>query len=176
MSLLLRSALADREGLQEFWRYHRAPLMSEADRDAYRDLLSDPEMHEQVRQDLLQPDEKEHASQQNLQQLITVDYLRDALAWRDNPSHADLLEMITATLLTDNFEPGQDASTRHTIGTVKMELFETLYDHAPSRAAAVVEAARGTRLEALIEFIAQHVHRRRSAQVEVEKTPFRADD
>jgi hypothetical protein len=171
MNGLVRSVLAGDELLARYWDYRGRPLMYGEDRAAHRELLSDPAMYHKVRQDLLHPEEAWYAAQRDLQQLIEVDYLRDAAACQDNPLQEELLDMVEDTILEDNFAPGLDASVRRTIATVKMELYEILYDHAPRRAEAVVEQARGTRLEALLAFAAEEVRRRRQTRIEVERRP-----
>ncbi|AKT36754.1 hypothetical protein [Chondromyces crocatus] len=168
---VLRSVLEGDTLLSRYWALRNQPLHRREQRAGYLALLSDPAMHEKVRHELLHPNEAWQDARRNLQQLMEVDYLADALSWPDNPRREALLDLLATTIGADNFTRGADLDQRRTKATVKMELYALLFALDPARAHAVVEAARGTRLEGLLQFIAEEVRRRERVQVAMERRP-----
>ncbi|EYF01380.1 hypothetical protein [Chondromyces apiculatus] len=167
----LRAVLEGDAWLASYWDFRNRPLMGADSRASYRALLSDPEMHEKVRRDLRDPEPTGPATQRNLQQLMEIDYLRDAIAWDDNPLREELLDLVAAMITEDNFVSGSDDDMRRTKAAVKRELYEMLVEVDAARAAAVVDDCRGTRLEGLVAFLADDAARRRRTTFDVERKP-----
>jgi len=63
----------------------------------------------------------------------------------------------------NSFGPGLSLPARRSMAATRMELFELFADQEPERALALVEAAKGTSLEKLLQYAASH-HQRRLAK------------
>lgn len=152
-----------------YFRQH--VLLSPELREEYHELLSDPEMFEKVRQDVLYPGEARETLAGNTKRLMAIDYLRDALAWDENPEREALLAMIEDMILEDNFLDELGMDMRISLATAKMELFTLLYEHAPDAAQTLVEAARGGKLERMIAYFAAAVPARAARERALAITP-----
>jgi hypothetical protein len=142
----------------DFFREH--VLLDANSRADYRQLLADKAMYTQVRQALLQPADVEDTMESNVKRLLQIDYLREALHWRENPEREHLLSTVEAIILEDSFRDTMPAEVKRSVAASKMELFELLHGHEPERAQALVAAAKGTRLEKLLEYIDGYNQRR----------------
>lgn len=171
-SEVMRAVLGGESMLAKFWGHHKQVLKDEEQREGYRAFLSNPAMLAKVREDLRSPGETGQAFQRNLKQLIEIDYLREALAWEDNPRREEILGLIEELILEDTFGQGRDTGMRYSLATAKRELYELLHDHDAARARGVVEASRGSRLEGLIAFIAADLERRHQKALEVGLYPW----
>ncbi|MDC3962711.1 hypothetical protein [Polyangium jinanense] len=162
---LLRNIVDKDKNVGTFLYYYEHVLLDRESRKQYEKLLSDQTMYAEVKQGLLHPGETRETLQGNMTRMVKIDYLREALVWGENPSHEALLDTIEQILLADNFTEEMGTDMRLSIATNKMELYALLFDHAPERAAGVVQAAKGTRLEALIDFIANSIAQRRKNEL-----------
>ncbi|WP_224364842.1 hypothetical protein [Hyalangium versicolor] len=149
----------------DYFREH-VLLDSEARKD-YEALLADTRMYEQQRRALGSPAEGDASLEASVQRLMRIDYLREALAWRQNPSRESLLSTLEGILLEDSFRPGLPLYARRSMAATRMELYELFADQEPERARALVEAARGTSLEKLLQYIAAHNQRRLAKEQEL---------
>lgn len=142
----------------DFFREHA--LLDSNSREDYHALLSDKAMYTQVRQALLRPEGLEDTMEDNVKRLLQIDYLREALDWKENPEREHLLSTVEAIILEDSFRDTMPEELKRSVAASKTELFEILHGHAPERAQALVTAARGTRLEKLLEYIDGYNQRR----------------
>jgi hypothetical protein len=165
---LLEIVLKDDKELDRYMYYHNRPLLDAPSRLQYQKLLSDPEMLAHVQEDLLYPEEKKETRVGDLKRLIDIDYLRDALDWSENPMRDTVLSHVSDILLTDNFPEDMGMDMRVSLAGNKMELYELLYDNAPERADTVVQASKGTRIEAMLTYIADALQTRRQIESHLE--------
>ncbi|WP_224240222.1 hypothetical protein [Hyalangium gracile] len=142
----------------DYFREH--VLLDSHARKDYEALLADTRMYEQLRRTLASPTETEPSLESSIERLMRIDFLREALAWRQNPAREQLLATVEGLLLEDSFQPGLSLHTRRSMAATRMELYELFADQEPERARALVETAKGTSLEKLIQHIAARNQRR----------------
>ncbi|HEX5744737.1 MAG TPA: hypothetical protein VFZ09_00760 [Archangium sp.] len=140
--------------LAQFDYFREHVLLDSNGRKDYQALLADRAMYEQTRQSLLHPESAKDSMPANVKRLMQVDYLREALAWKENPERKPLLSEVERIILEDSFGPDMAPDVKRSLAATKFELFELLYRQDPERALALAESARGTRLEKLMEYIA----------------------
>jgi hypothetical protein len=126
-----------------------------------------------VKHDLLYPEETKVDLAGNIKRLMKIDYLREALEWKENPERATLIALVSELILTDNFPPGMAMDMRLSLSGNKRELYELLYEMAPDRARAALQASKGTRLEKLIAYIDDSLQRRRALEASLENEVVR---
>jgi hypothetical protein len=170
---VLRRVLSNDPQLVAFKHYHNRPLLDEASKQRYREILSDPTVFDVVKHDLLYPDETKADQAESIKRLMKIDYLREALEWKENPMRSTLIALVSELILTDNFPSGMGMDMRISLSGNKRELYELLYEVAPDQANATVQASKGTRLEKLIAYIdnSLRTQRRLEASLENEVTP-----
>jgi hypothetical protein len=165
---VLRPLLANDVQLDTFMYFHNRPLRDAATNERYHEFMSDPAMFANVKHDLLYPEETKVSQGASIKRLMKIDYLREALEWKENPRRAELIALVEELILTDNYPEGMGMDMRLSLSGNKMELYELLYDVAPDRALAVLEASKGTRLEAMIAWIANSLQTRRQIEASLE--------
>lgn len=149
----------------DFFREH--VLLDSATREDYRKLLADKAMIEQTRNELLHPQDDKVSMQTQVKRLMQVDYLREAMAWKEHPGRPELLSEVERIILEDSFTSNMPPDIKRTLAATKMELFEILSEQDPARAKALVEKARGTRLEQMLQYFAEHNQRRLAKEREL---------
>lgn len=172
MAEVLRRVLAADPQLATFKYYHNRPLLDEGEKVKYHALLSDQSVFADVKHDLLYPQETKADQAGNIKRLMKIDYLREALEWKENPMRETLLALVAEMITTDNFPAGMTMDMRLSLSGNKVELYELLNDVAPDRATALLQSSKGTRLEQLIAYIANsiQVRKRLESQLENEVT------
>jgi hypothetical protein len=168
MGDILHTILVNDKRLDTYMYYHNRPLLDEESRVQYHQILSDPTMFASVKEDLLYPEEKKESPAGNIKRLMKIDYLRDALEWKENPNRETILALITEMILTDNYPAGMTMDMRISLSGNKMELYELLSQEAPDSAAALLSSAKGTRLEAMLAFIADSLETRKQLERNLE--------
>ncbi|WP_342379338.1 hypothetical protein NVS55_07805 [Myxococcus stipitatus] len=146
--------------LARFDSFREHVLLDSNSREDYEALLADTRLHEQLRRALSTSTEAEETLASSFKRLMRIDYLREALAWRQNPARAQLVSTVERIILEDSFTAELSPDARRSMAATRMELFEILADQEPARASALVEAAKGTPLEKLVRhFAARHQRR-----------------
>jgi hypothetical protein len=153
----IHQVLANDRQLSAFMYYYNRPLLDAAARAKYRELLSDRAQLASVKHDLLYPEETKADKPGNIKRLMKIDYLREAIEWKDNPARGEAIAMLSELVLTDNFPATMAMDMKLSISGNKREIYELLYQVAPDKALALVPAAKGTRLEGMVAFIANSV-------------------
>lgn len=154
--------------LKKFMYWHHRPLLDEPGRAQYHTFLADRGVMADVAHDLLYPDEAVADQASNIKRLMKIDYLRAALAWKENPEREAILDLICEMILTDNYPPDMAMDMRLSLSGNKLELYALLDEYAPERAAALAQTARGTRLEALIAHISNSNTTRKQREAELD--------
>lgn len=165
---VLGRVLANDPQLAAFKHYHRRPLLDGSSRARYRELLSDPAVMAGVKHDLLSPEEARADQASEIKRLMKIDYLREALEWKDNPMRPALIALVSELVLTDNFPPEMGMEMRVSLSGNKRELYELLYEVAPDRAQAALRSSKGTRLEPLIAYIDRSLQSRHRLEATAE--------
>ncbi|HZH17443.1 MAG TPA: hypothetical protein VE057_24030 [Archangium sp.] len=161
--------------LAQFDYFREHVLLDSNGRKDYQALLADKTMYEQLRQALLHPTDAKESVESSFKRLMQIDYLREALAWKENPERSHLISALENIILEDSFGPGMNPDVKRSLAATKFELFELLYRQDPERARALVEAARGTRLEKLLEHVATRTQRivakEKELSLQAQRTP-----
>jgi hypothetical protein len=142
----------------DYFREH--VLLDSNGRKDYEALLADTRMYEQLRRALGSSTEAEETLESSFKRLMRIDYLREALAWRQNPARTQLVSTVEGIILENSFAPELSPGARRSMAATRMELYEIFADQEPARALALAEAARGTPLEKLVQYIAARNQRR----------------
>ncbi|HEU4733790.1 MAG TPA: hypothetical protein VFT22_38120 [Kofleriaceae bacterium] len=166
---VLESIVKKDKKLGLFMGYYKTVLPDEHTRDEYRKLLSDPAMMTAMAQDLMDPGTGHPASTEYYRRLMLVDYFDAALTWKDNPQRQKLLELTRDIITKDNFGGDQDGTRRQVLGGTKMELYRLLYAQDAQKAGELVAQAKGTRMEPLLNWMAEEELRRRTREKEILK-------
>jgi len=146
--------------LARFDSFREHVLLDSNGREDYEALLADTRMYEQLRRALSASTEAEETLESSVKRLMQIDYLREALAWRQNPARAQLVSTVERIILEDSFTAELSPGARRSMAATRMELFEIFADQEPERAGALVEAAKGTPLEKLVRHFAARNQRR----------------
>jgi len=141
----------------------------EQTRHEYHKLLSDPAMMTAMAEDLMDPGSGHPQSTEYYRRLMLVDYFEAGLSWKDNPQRQKLVELTQDIITKDNFRGDQDTERRQVLGGVKMELYRLLYAQDAQKAGELVAQAKGTRMEPLVNWMAEEELRRRTREAEILK-------
>lgn len=153
--------------LAQFDYFREHVLLDSVTREDYRKLLADKSMLEQTRNELLHPKDAKITMASNVKRLMQIDYLREAMDWKEHPQRTGLLDDVERIILEDTFTSEMPPDVKRALAATKMELFEILYKQDPARAQSLVEKARGTRLEQMLAFFADHNQRRLAKEREL---------
>ncbi|ADO72734.1 hypothetical protein [Stigmatella aurantiaca] len=165
---ILKQRLFKREPkLAQFDYFREHVLLDSVSRESYRKLLLDKEMLAQTRDDLLHPKDAKDTTETNVKRLMQIDYLREGMNWKENPEAEHLLATVESIILEDSFTDQMNPGVKRSIAATKMELYELLSNRDPARALALVEKARGTRLEKMLQYFAEHNQRRLAKEREL---------
>ncbi|HET9624874.1 MAG TPA: hypothetical protein VFP84_26080 [Kofleriaceae bacterium] len=159
--------------LAKFMKHYKAVLPDKQGLEDYHKLLSDPAMMKAMADELMDPGKGHPASEEYYHRLMVVDYFAAGLDWKDNPQREKLIETTQAVITKDNFEPGQDDARKQVLGGTKMELYRKLASQEPEKAQALVAQAQGTRMEKMVNWMAQEDSHRSVREKEIMKE---ADD
>jgi hypothetical protein len=166
---LVRDATAEDSAVAEIAYYRHHVLLDEHGKASYRAFLSDPAMLEKVKDDLLFPEEVRETLVGNTKRLIEIDYLHDALAWSENPNREEIVDTIADVILADNFRDELGMDMRISLAGNKRELYALLHEFARDRTASLVDEARGSRVQSLVEYLAEDVPARAKRVAEFER-------
>jgi len=154
--------------LHTFKAFYDRPLLDKDSLKQYHALLSDPATLAAVKHDLLYPEETKADQASSIKRLMKIDYLHEALDWKDNPQHALVVGVVTDVILTDNYPADMGMDMRVSLSGNKRELFELLDEYEPAKAKALLEASKGTRLEAMVAWIANSNETRKQLESKLE--------
>ena len=159
--------------LRTFKSFYDRPLLDAESLKQYHALLSDPATLAAVEHDLLYPEEAKADQASSIKRLMKIDYLHEALDWKENPQHALVVSVVTETVLTDNYPPDMAMDMRVSLSGNKRELFQLLDEYEPDQAKLALAAAKGTRLEAMVAWIARSNDTRKQleSQLDNQVTP-----
>jgi hypothetical protein len=164
---IIETILQEDKKLGMFMYYRKHVLLDEQGRDEYRKILADPDTMAELAKDLKAPGQGALEAKEYYHRLMQVDYFQAALAWKDNPSRQQLLEVTGGIILEDNFLTGMDLERRQMLAGTKLELYRLMHEADMKSAMDLVEKARGTRLEQLATWIAEEDLRRSAREAEI---------
>jgi hypothetical protein len=154
--------------LHAFKAFYDRPLLDDDSLKQYHALLSDPATLAAVEHDLLYPEEAKADQASSIKRLMKIDYLHEALDWKDNPQHAVVVGVVSNVILTDNYPPDMGMDMRVSLSGNKQELFQLLDEYEPAKAKALLQASKGTRLEPMVAWIATSNETRKQLESKLE--------
>jgi len=83
--------------------------------------------------------------------MTMIDFLEEALAWKDNQIRRDIVDSVERTLKANNLQSGSK-ETRRMLAGDKIELFAVLSEQAPERAKTVLETTHDTQLSSIFQY------------------------
>lgn len=153
--------------LAEFDYFREHVLQDSVTREAYRRLLSDQAFVAKTRNDLLHPEGTENPNEANAKRLMEIDYLRESIRWKENPARAKVMDEVARVISEDSFEPEMHLALKRSISATKMELYEVFAEQDPNRARLLVDAAKGTRLEGMLQYFRTHDQQRLAKEAQL---------
>jgi hypothetical protein len=165
---VMRRLVDSDDQLRKFKSFYDRPLLDAESRKQYHAMLSDPAMLAAVKHDLLYPEEVVADEASSIKRLMKIDYLHEALDWTENPQRDLVVGVVTETILTDNFPGDMGMDMRASLSGNKQELFQLLDQYEPAKAQAALQAAKGTRLEAMVAWIAQSNEKRKQLEANLD--------
>jgi hypothetical protein len=155
--------------LATFMDFKKTVLLDTARRDEYRRLLSSVDMMNAMAEELMKPGSGHVEPEEYYRRLMQIDYFEAALDWKDNPQRDKVLAVTGEIIGKDNFVAGLDSARRQTLGGNKMELYRLMYAQDPQKAEALVQQAKGTRMEPMVSWMVAEEVRRHTREQEIQK-------
>lgn len=165
---VIERILKEDKTLGVFMEHYRTVLPDAKKREAYHKLLSDPATMNAMAEALMNPGDGHPKPEEYYRRLMQIDYFEAGLSWKDNPQREKLLQVTRDIIARDNFQSGQDTARREILGGTKMELYHLLYEQDAQKAGELVAQAKGTRLEPLVNWMAQEELRRRAEEKDLQ--------
>ncbi|WP_234065049.1 hypothetical protein [Myxococcus stipitatus] len=147
-----KKVLAANKDLEDYKFFEAKVLRTPAETETFQAMLSSPERLDRAFTRLTSSGETAYSSEVELERMYQVDYLEQALRWKENPERERVLDLAEKVILADNLTPSLPIELRRSLAGDKLELFGVLQSVAPERALRTTERARGTRLERLLAF------------------------
>lgn len=148
---VMKKVLDDNQSLGQYYRLQQKVLPSEDERVALRAMLSDVELIQQLKADLL-ASEKTYSKEAEARRMVEVEFLSDAVAWGDNPEMKAVTEAIEGFVFADNIAADAPEELAQSLAGDKMELYTQMLHRAPERAASLTERARGKNVESFLAY------------------------
>jgi hypothetical protein len=89
---------------------------------------------------------------EELVRMKAVDFLSNAVAWKENPEHEYVMSSVKDIILNDNFRRPDDIQERKSLAGSKVYLFATLLRATPDTAEALLHQVEGTPTEPILNF------------------------
>jgi hypothetical protein len=148
----MRSALDnDPEWAHYHWLAQKA-LPTGEQRRMLQEMLSDPELIQKAKMDLLASSEEAFSKEAEARRMLSVEFLTDAIAWAENPAIEAVSESIEDVLLADNIAEDAPDDLARSLAGDKMDLFTQVLHASPERAHTIAERARGKAVEGLLSY------------------------
>lgn len=147
---VLEEVLDSDPNLRRFYELRRKALRTSAEQQDYLALVSDRQLIEDARADLLEALSTDHLDQHDeLARLQRIQFLNSALAWEDNPERARVIQAMADVLVAD--VPGgiPDDLGGSVLGD-KFDLFQLMIVGAPEQAKALLAQAQGKPTERIL--------------------------
>ena len=147
----MQKALDANPHLAAYYRREQKVLPSADVRAALHVMLSDPELIDQVVNDLLTP-EFSYTKEGEAKRMVAVEFLGDAATWGDNPAMGKVMEGVERVVFADNITAYASDELAQSLAGDKAELYTQLLHRSPERAAVVAGDARSTSVEPLLAY------------------------
>jgi hypothetical protein len=147
----MKRALEDDPDMAHYYWLAQKVVPTEEHRRMRQEMLSDPELIQKAKMDLLAPGESTYSKEGEAKRMLDVEFLTDAIAWADNPEIESVHEAIEDVLFAENIYKDTPDDLAQSLAGDKMELYTQVLHTSPERAAAMAEQAHGRQVEALLK-------------------------
>jgi hypothetical protein len=158
----MQSVLDDNPDLAQYYRLEQKVLPTSDERNALRGMLSDPEMIQTVKEDLLAT-ETTYSKEAEAKRMVAAEFLGDAATWADNPAMSTVMEAIEGVILTENISSEVSEELARSLAGDKTELYTQLLHRSPDRAELIADLARGKSVEPLLTYAKDSYNREMAA-------------
>lgn len=166
---IIASILKKDEKLARFRGFHNRVLLDGPTREEYRKVLSDPEVMNAMAEGLMDPGKGPAEAEEQYRRLMQIDYFKAALNWKENPRRDELLALSGKVIGHDNFASDQPKDRREMLAGGKMELYRMMFEENAAKAGELVASAKGSRMEPLVNWMAEENLRRVKKEEEIRK-------
>jgi hypothetical protein len=147
----MQKALDSNPHLAAYYRLEQKVLPSGEERKALHGMLSDPDLIEQVVNDLLAP-EFSFTKEGEAMRMVAVEFLGDAATWGDNPAMGKVMQAVEHVIFADNIMAYASDELAQSLAGDKAELYTQLIHRSPERAAVIASDAKSTSVEPLLAY------------------------
>lgn len=154
------------EKFEKFQKVSEITLKSQKQREEYRELLQDAEIHEGVLNFLLNPVVEKSEDRFISKRIDAINFWNEALSWRDNPAKSEIAATIGHFITQVSFPVGASDLVKKAIVGDQMEAYMILLERSPEAAQELVTSiASDSRLARVIQFAANfYQHQKNSGQ------------
>lgn len=147
-----RKVLAANKDLEDYKFFEQKILRTPGETQAFQAMLASTERLDRAVARLTSSGETAYSSEVELERMYQVDYLEQALRWKENPERERVFALAEQIILADNLVPTLPIELRRSLAGDKLELYAVLQAVAPERAQRIAERARGSGVEKLLAF------------------------
>ena len=133
--------------LNRFQQLKGKVLLTEAERKERERILSDSKMLGWIEGQLSDPQKVPELAAR----LSLIDFLEDAITWKENPIRFDAINSIERLIRSDTIDHASKTDKVTLVGD-KIELFAILYQELPDKAEALLSQAKNTPLEDILNY------------------------
>jgi hypothetical protein len=148
----MKAALDEDPGMAHYHWLVQKILPTEEHRRMRQEMLSDPELIQKARVELLTSSEADLTKSGEAKRMLYVEFLADACAWAENPEIEAVSEAIEDVLFAENITEETPVDLAKSLAGDKMDLYTQLLHTSPEQAAAIAENAHGRKVEALLMY------------------------
>lgn len=149
---VLDEVLDSEPNLRRFYELRRKALRTSAEQQDYLAMVSDRQLIEDARAELLEALSADHLDQHDeLARLQRIQFLNSALAWEDNPERARVIQAMSDVLMA-NVPGGIPDDLGGSVLGDKFDLFQLMIVSAPEQARALLAQAQGKPTERILQF------------------------
>ena len=138
--------------LAQFRLLQRKVLLKPEERESLQAIYRDPELLAAAKRALLAEGETVFSEDRQFQRLYRVEYVGMALEWQENPARDAVLREAKELILAKNIHNDQELELRRSLAGDKVELFMILLHNDRAGAEALLEQAKGTDLQKLLQY------------------------
>jgi len=152
MHPVMKRALDEHPELSQYHWLAQKVLPTVEHRRMLEEMLSDLELIEKAKLDLLASSETDYSREEEAKRMLQVEFLSDAIAWKENPEMAAIVEAIEDVLLADNISADMPDDLAQSLAGDKMDLYTQVLHSSPDHAATIAEHASGKPVDPLLTY------------------------
>lgn len=148
---VMQKVLDDNAHLAKYYWLVQKVLPTEDERKTLRGMLSDLELIQTIKRDLL-THESTYSKEAEAKRMVAVEFLTDAVAWEENPAMEAVMGAIEGVVFAANISAEAPEDLAKSLAGDKMDLYTQMLHSSPARAAIIADRARGRDVEALLTY------------------------